>query len=67
MWKWQPSMWIYTCKWENNFFKIISNWPITNACENSSIEVPTPNKISFRSSFKILIIEHIDALAIGLN
>jgi hypothetical protein len=25
------------------FFKR-NNWPIANACENSSIEAPTPNK-----------------------
>jgi len=64
---WSPSKWIYTCKWENKHFLKINNWPITNACEDSSIEALTPNNFSFRSSFKISTIEHIDALAIGFN
>jgi len=50
-----------------NIFLKKNNWPISNACENSSIETPTPKKNSFRSSFKISTIEHIDALGIGLN
>jgi hypothetical protein len=44
-----------------------NNWPITNACENSWIETPTPKIISFRSSFEISAIKHIDALATRLN
>jgi hypothetical protein len=46
-------------------FLKINNFPITNACENSSIE--TPKQISFKSSFEISTIEHIHALAIRLN
>jgi hypothetical protein len=49
-----------------NFLKR-NNWPITNACENSSIEAPKSNKFSFRSSFKISTIEHINASAIRFN
>ncbi len=41
--------WIYsTCKWEASFKR--NNSPITSACKDSSIVVPTPNIFSSRSS-----------------
>jgi hypothetical protein len=46
-------------------FLKVNNLPITNACENSSIE--TPKQISFKSSFEISTIEHIHVLARRLN